>query len=344
MRRGMWQALTLALGLCAALCLSGCGEAAPTEQSEPGGAVETHGWLRVEGTSLLDEQNRITVLRGVSSHGITWYPRYLNGGAAKTLRERGANVMRFAMYTEPSGAYLEDRERSLDYLYMGIESALSQGLYAIVDWHILRDENPNEFADEAAVFFEEISAHYAGEPGIIYEICNEPNGDTDWNDVVAYAERVIPIIRANAPQALILVGVPNYCTDFRGPMEQPLAYENIMYTMHRYIDATAGEPCGSGQLENLLENGLPIFVSEWGVSLGEDDPFAEETEKPGDIYDVTNAQPFLDLMKKHNVSWTAWALANKDEVHSMLQYDCRSLSDWTEEELTDFGRLVFYNF
>ena len=80
----------------------------------------------------------------MSSHGISWYPRYLNGGAMKTLKEYGANLFRIAAYTEPSGAYLENPDRTLDYLYMGAESALAEDLYVILDWHILNDSDPNE--------------------------------------------------------------------------------------------------------------------------------------------------------------------------------------------------------
>ena len=81
--------------------------------------------------------------------------------------------------------------QSLNYLYMGIESALAADMYVIVDWHILKDSDPNEYAEEAKEFFAEISDHYSGNPAILYEICNEPNGDTDWDDIVEYAEQII---------------------------------------------------------------------------------------------------------------------------------------------------------
>ena len=32
--------------------------------------------------------------------------------------------------------------QSLNYLYMGIESALAADMYVIVDWHILKDSDP----------------------------------------------------------------------------------------------------------------------------------------------------------------------------------------------------------
>ena len=232
----------------------------------------------------------------------------------------------------------------LNYLYMGIESALAADMYVIVDWHILKDSDPNEYAEEAKEFFAEISSHYSGNPAILYEICNEPNGDTDWDDIVEYAEQIIPVIRANAPEAVILVGTPNYCTDFTGPSKQPLKYDNIMYTMHRYIDVTEEKPCENALLESVVAQGIPVFVSEWGTSAEE-----EAVLKSGE-YDneaVTyqeNAKPFIDYMKEHRISWTAWALGNKEEAHSMIRSSCDKYSGWTSNDLTDFGRLIFSNF
>lgn len=306
--------------------------------------ISFHGQLHVEGVNLIDEQGQITTLRGMSSHGITWYPQYLNGRAMKTLREYGANLFRIAMYTEPPGAYLDDRERSMEYLYMGIESALSQDMYVIVDWHILEDGDPNEFVDEAEVFFHEVSAHYADEPGILYEICNEPNGETTWGDIVRYTERIIPVIRSNAPEAVIIVGTPQYCTDFTELLEQPLNFENIMYSLHRYIDISVEEPVDAGQLPALLEQGIPVFVSEWGVAMGAQAYLAgKETDLSGNAY-PERAQPFLDYMADNNISWAGWALNNKEEWHSAVRDDCEKLSGWTEEDLTISGRLMFKNF
>lgn len=48
---------------------------------------------------------------------------------------------------------------------------------------------------------------------MLYEICNEPNGNVTWNDnVKPYAETVIPVIRANT-NAIILVGSPTWSQD-----------------------------------------------------------------------------------------------------------------------------------
>lgn len=326
--------------------MSVCG--AQKESGVPNNGVSAYGRLKVSGTTLTDINETPVILRGVSSHGISWYPRYLNGNAFKTLREEGANLMRIAMYTEPKGAYIDDPQRSLDYLYMGIESALAQDMYVIVDWHVMREKDPNIYVDEAVEFFKEITAHYGDEPGILYEICNEPNGDVNWDQVAEYANRVIPVIRSNSPNAVVLVGVPDYCRDFSGVLERPLKFENIMYSMHYYIDVSEEEPFHVKEAEKWPDRELPIFVTEWGVTQDEQEEiWKEEGDKP-ENWNVQeypkSVQPFLDLLNERNLSWAAWSLSNKNESHSILKYNCEKLGGWTREDLTGFGQLVFDNF
>lgn len=301
--------------------------------------VSAHGALHVEGTALEDKNGKTVVLHGTSSHGIMWYPRYLNGNAMKTLAQKGANVQRLAMYTDAYKGYLEYPEESLNYLYMGIESALSADMYVIVDWHILDDGNPLEHVTEAELFFEEISSHYGNHPAILYEICNEPNGAAIWEDIVEYSHQIIPVIRKNAPDSVILVGTPDYCTDFSGPVESPLPYKNIMYVMHRYIDMLVEKPANIYLISDVVEHGLPVFVSEWGIAHSED-----EVDLSGTKIYSENARPFLDYMKEHQISWTVWALSNKNEEHSLIKQDCEKYSDWEEDDLTEFGKWVFRNF
>lgn len=86
-------------------------------------------------------------------------------------------------------------------------------MYVIIDWHILSDGNPMQHIDDAVDFFGEMSERYKDSNAVLYEICNEPNGNVTWNDnVKPYAETVIPVIRANT-NAIILVGSPTWSQD-----------------------------------------------------------------------------------------------------------------------------------
>ena len=74
------------------------------------GGIEEHGRLSVKGTQLVDQNGNPLMLRGVSSHGIAWYPEYTNYSALKTIKGYGANVFRIAMYVEQNDGYLEEPE------------------------------------------------------------------------------------------------------------------------------------------------------------------------------------------------------------------------------------------
>lgn len=289
--------------------------------------------LQVSGGVLVDAKERPVTLRGMSTHGLGWYPRYLNAGAMKTLKQYGANVIRLAMYTETSSGYLEE-PRNLDFVYIGIENAIAENLYVIVDWHILSDGNPLTHMEEAIAFFSEISERYGQTPNILYEICNEPNGDTTWEDITAYAAMVIPAIRKNAPEAVVLVGTPNYSSRLRDAMASPLPFSNLLYSYHKYIDVSPeAEDSQEYWLQKAVETGFPVFVTEWGINGSE-----------GENMDLANARQFVKFLNENQISWCGWALSNAEEIHGTISPDSDKLSGWGWEDLTPGGRLMFSSF
>lgn len=290
----------------------------------PRDGVAYHGPLHTDGASLLDQFDTSIQLRGMSSHGLLWYPQYTNYRAIRYTKEHGANVFRAAMYTEGSSGYIQNPEAAKKALYMAVENVLGADMYVIVDWHILTDGDPNTYVEQAVAFFSELSARYAKEDGLIYEICNEPNGSTSWEDVCRYSQQVIPAIRSNDPDALIIVGTPKYCTDFSGPINNPLPYENVLYAYHFY---TAVNKSFAYTLDQAQAAGLPVLVSEWGINNG-------------DAENLAIANEFLAYVRDHSISWTNWSFSNKDEDFSLLMPDSDDLSGWDEESLTEQGRLV----
>ena len=107
--------------------------------------AEPVGRLHVEGTQLVNENGAPVQLRGVSTHGLSWYPEYVNREAFATLRDDwNANVVRLAMYTAEYGGYCSggDRDKLKSLIDEGVNYATSLGMYVIIDWHILSDNNP----------------------------------------------------------------------------------------------------------------------------------------------------------------------------------------------------------
>ena len=281
--------------------------------------------LAVTDGKLTDMKGRPVQLRGVSTHGIAWFPQYVNMEGVASLKEAGANVFRLAMYTDTENGYLADPEGNLALIRQGIEAAKEADMYVIIDWHILSDGDPLAHVEEAEGFFETISSEYGNDPLIIYEICNEPN-NTSWDNIKAYADRVIPVIRENAPDAVVIVGTPNYSSGIEYPMLDPLDQENILYAYHFY----AGEHLGYGSVIAALEQGLPVFVSEWGIG-----------ESMGRDAALSAAKDFAGWMNANDVSWCAWSLCNKEEPYSLISPSCSLTSGWSKDDLSDAGKVVF---
>ena len=200
----------------------------------------------------------------------------------------------------------------------------------IIDWHILSDNNPNIHLEEAKAFFAEISAKYADADNVLYEICNEPNGGTAWGDIKSYAQEVIPVIRANDEEAVIIVGTPNWSQFVDQAAADPITeYENLMYTLHFY--AATHKDDLRGKMAGAIDAGLPIFVTEYGIC---------DASGNGAI-DTGQANQWVDLMDQYGVSYVAWNLSNKDESSAMFLSSCTKTSGFTEEDLSETGKWLY---
>ncbi len=273
-------------------------------------------------------------LRGISTHGLAWFPEYVNEEMIRQLHEEwNANVIRLAMYTAESGGYCTggDQARLKQLVKDGVQYATDAGMYVIIDWHILSDGNPNQYKSEAKDFFEEMSQTFASYENVLYEICNEPNGGTAWSDVKAYAEEIIPVIRQNAPDAVILVGTPNWCQYVDQAAADPLTGGgNLMYTLHFY--AATHTDALRNTMVSAIGAGLPVFVSEYGIC---------DASGSGGI-DEKQANSWVSLMNEYGISYVVWSLSNKNETASIIDSSCAKTSGLTEEDLSASGKWVYH--
>lgn len=307
-----------------------------TSTSEPSGAdADTyfgrHGVLSVSGADLVDEHGEKMQLRGMSTHGIAWFPGFVSMETFRFLRDEwNTNCVRLAMYTHEYNGYCAggDKEWLKGLVKNGVEYATELGMYVIVDWHVLNEQNPLTYKEEALKFFDEMSGLYADYGNVIYEICNEPNGSGSWNDVTAYANEVIPVIRENDPDSVIIVGTPTWSQDIDQALNSPLGYDNIMYALHFYA-ATHTDWLRS-RMENCVNSGLPVFISEFGMC---------DASGNGAI-DTYQSEQWKALIDKYGTSYMCWNLANKNESSSILRESCRKLSGWTDDDLSEQGRLI----
>ncbi|MDD6660190.1 MAG: cellulase family glycosylhydrolase [Lachnospiraceae bacterium] len=294
--------------------------------------VSEHGALSVKGSHLVDAKGKNFQLKGVSTHGIAWFPGYVNKNAFKSLRDNwGANTVRLAMYTEEYGGYCSNGNKSAlkKKVQEGVQAATDLGMYVIIDWHVLSDQNPNKHKKEAIAFFKEMAKKYKNQKNVIYEICNEPNGGTSWNQVKSYAEAVIKEIRAIDRNAVILIGTPTWSQDVDTAAKNPIkGYRNLMYTFHFY--AATHKESYRKKLESAVKAGLPVFVSEYGIC---------DASGSGSI-NQTEADKWFTLLNRYQISYMAWNLSNKNETSSLLKSSCKKTSGWTASDLSKSGTYV----
>ena len=290
--------------------------------------VSQHGQLSVQGTKLVDKNGNAFQLKGMSTHGIFWFPDFVNEGAFKTLRDDwNTNVVRLAMYSGASEGYTGDGMRvSQDLVKKGIEICLDLDMYVIVDWHLLADKSHQVRKADAIKFFDEISKEYGKYPNIIYEICNEPNGYASWEgDIKPYAEEVIPVIRKNDPDSVIIVGTPTWSQDIDKAANNPLQYDNILYALHFY--AATHTDWLRQRLVDCNAKGLPVVVSEFGCC----------DASGNGANDFNQTKQWLQLLDKLGVSYMNWNLANKNESSSAFKPSAGANGNWSEGDLSQSG-------
>lgn len=287
--------------------------------------TEIHGKLSVSGKNIVDENNNIFIIQGISTHGIAWYPQYINLDTFKTLRDEfNANTIRLALYSDINAGYNVNLHEKV---HEGVSYATELGLYVIIDWHILNDNNPNQNKENAILFFKEMATKYKDYNNVIYEICNEPNGNVTWNnDIKPYAQEVITEIRKIDDDAVIIVGTPTWSQDVDIVSSSPIENQkNIIYALHFYA-ATHKEDLRN-KLQIALNNNLPVIVSEFGIS---------DASGNGNI-DKNEADIWIETLKNNGIGYVYWNLSNKNESSAMLKSEITNLSNWTDNELTESG-------
>lgn len=239
-------------------------------------------------------------------------PNVLNG----CVMTGGYTVIRAALYTEEVGQH-RALSRKQD-MIKAVDAAIAAGIYIIIDWHNLSDGNSMKYKSEALTFFREMAELYKNTPNVLYEICNEPNGDNvTWQGVVKpYAEEVISAIRQIDDDGVILVGTPNWSQRVDIAADDLLAFDNIMYVCHFYAGSHFSDL--RDKVEYALGKDAAVFVTEWGTTANTGDSilYPEETFA------------WIDFMDEHKISWANWSITTRKESTAALKHTALAEGNW----------------
>ena len=282
---------------------------------------------------IVDQYGKPFQMRGASTHGVQWFPEYINKGAMQSLRDEwGVNLLRMACYVTQYNGYTQGGQSLIDSkIVEGVQAAKELGMYVIVDWHI-HEENPHTTKTVAEQFFKKYATLYKDYDNVIFEICNEPTGVqwyTGGKDLYSYCKDIAGIIRDCGSEALIVCGTNNWSQDVEDVAKKPLkddGFEDIMYTFHFYSGTHYEDK--RQKVRTAAAAGTPIFVTEFGI--------CDASGNGG--YDTANADEWIEFLDSMNISYACWSFCNKGESASYLKTSCnKTTGGFEESDLTTTG-------
>lgn len=229
-----------------------------------------------------------TQLNKYSNHyeGTTTFKYYLNSESIKALKSWGTNIIRIGLEIDQ----VRDKEIMQDYLDT-IDLLIENDIYVLA--LLWNNENINDNVEIAKEYFNILAEKYGNNPCILYEIANEPLDTTEWSEIQKYSNTIIPIIREYSKDSIIII--PNPSWDGRPnlvKLNELVETKNIMVAYHMYTGQHL-TVSNISYLQEAINNNIPIFVTEWGTTLGNgSDGFYE---------DYSNA--FVRFMDDNKLSW-----------------------------------------
>ncbi len=304
---------------------------APPTGSTP---VAINGQLRVCGVKLCNQSGQVVQLRGMSTHGLQWFANCYNNASLNALAtDWQADLFRISMYVQ-EGGYETNPAGFTSQVNNLVDQAESRGLYAMIDFHTLTPGDPNYNLDRAKTFFAQVSARNAAKKNVIYEITNEPNG-VSWAGIKSYAEQVIPIIRANDPDAVVIVGTRGWSSlgvsegsNHSEIVANPVNASNIMYAFHFYAASHLDNYRAEVQRAAAV---LPLFVTEFGTV----------SYTGNGAVDVASSTAWLDLLDRLQIGWANWTYSDANEGSGAFKSGTCGGSDYTSSNvLSESGNFI----
>ncbi|SDS21202.1 cellulase family glycosylhydrolase [Actinoplanes derwentensis] len=280
--------------------------------SNDGTPVGINGQLKVCGTKLCNESGQPVQLKGMSTHGLQWFPAcYTDASLDWLAGDWNADLLRISMYVQEQG-YETDPAGFTARVNALVDEASERGMYALIDFHILTPGDPAFNLERAKTFFAQVSARHANKKNVIYEIANEPNG-VSWAQIKNYADQVIPVIRANDPDGVVIVGTRGWSSlgvseggNSAEIVSNPVSAANVMYAFHFY--AASHKDNYRAEVERAAAS-LPLFVTEFGTV----------TYTGDGAVDTASTNAWLDLLDRLKIGYANWTFSDASEGSAALK-------------------------
>ena len=305
------------------------------------------GKLHKDGKVMKNSKNEEVMLNGVGLFHLLDYGYMYNQETLSALKYWGINCIRIPAYLEYKNSSNFDTvtpvDRGLDTAYDEyieemdriIDIATEEGLYCMVDFHILKENGDIlNWKAVAEKFFTHFAQKYGSQSNILYELANEPFS-TPNSSLISYVKDISSIIKNYDANPILIVGY-TYESGLSGCYQalKTNGINDVFISYHYYN----GEDITS--YKNLYETtDIPLIYSEWGNSdtkaNGTDEYFTEMTTQ------------YLNWWSENNIANSAWMLCHGNYSYSLWNKDLGSQSEIlqygliSDKYLSEYGKLVF---
>lgn len=293
------------------------GTGGSTSDAGAGGApdVPALAWIHVEGNQFKDEAGHTVVLRGVDMIDLGATEAW-EGGIDEMIDRLsnpsdpqsnspgwGTQILRLAVAPADAmigtpAAYSPGTQYYERYLRPTVDYALRKGLYVIIDWHYIDDTSLH--VDTTSAFWTDIAPRFAQDSNVFFELYNEPVDGGNWSTTKPHMQAWYDIVRAAAPNNVILVGSPNWSQLAGTAAQDPIDGTNIAYVAHMYPTHWM-LPSLRTQITTAAAI-APVFMTEWGFEQGLMGLLDGTITSYGD--------PLKAFIEANGLSWSAWCASS----------------------------------
>ncbi|MDC0584180.1 cellulase family glycosylhydrolase [Bacteroidales bacterium] len=275
------------------------------------GPVSYYGEMQVKGNRIYGERTKTQVqAKGMSLYWSIWGgEKYWNSGTINSLVDNwDVELIRAAMSVEGQSGwdfgYLHPngKKNQIALMEQVVEAAIARDIYVLIDYH---SHHAHLNTDVAIEFFGYMAEKYGKYDNVIFEIYNEPI-EPEWPEIKSYAEKVIAEIRKYSDN-LVVVGTPFYSLEVHEASTDPIEDSNTAYVFHFYAGDKDKLDEQRGNTRLALDNGIPLFASEWGNIYAYGDMETRTDDKAFESSDMWH-----QLLDSNSISSACWSILDTD--------------------------------
>jgi hypothetical protein len=241
----------------------------------------------------VNEEGEMVILRGVNLSGLEYDK--LGAGISKEEIDYICEVWKAQIIRIPfNQEWIMTDESYTDRLDRVIGWIVDNRAYVLLDlqWQNTTVKIPPIPNEEAVQMWRMLAGRYKENPAVLYDIHNEAH-NTTWDAWRTRAVEIIEAIQEVHPLALIFVSGLDWAYDLRGWAQNPLPYDNIVYSTHPY--PFKAEPWAWDKYFGDYVEDIPVFAGEFG----------------GEEEDLEWGIRILEYFDKKLMGWTAWSWSNQ---------------------------------